>query len=342
MNNTVIQCTAALLAALAQSALASDLSLESAPPVVVRTVPEAGAIGVDPALKEIRATFSKPMQDGSWSWSTWGEENFPEMTGQPRYEADRRTSVLPVKLQPGRLYATWLNSYKFNDFKDTNGRPAVPYLLTFRTADSGAATAAAAQSPGPDDAFTRLLNDDQRAVLEWTDRQFRSFFDARTFDGWSIEERAKLEQRLMDALNGPRSIEYYHAINTLAVLRSTNALPQLRAIAFERVDRNNRDRWMSIRALGLIGDKAAVPDLIHLVYHGNVNTHWWAQLSLVRLTGMNFGKDWNRWGQWWTESGGQPPYNPVIIRWWNGQSEPAKLAESLDEADRQVSRRYPA
>ena len=139
---------------------------------------------------------------------------------------------------------------------------------------------------------------------------------------------------MIDSLNRPRSPEYYQAINTLAALRSTSALPKLRAIAFERVDRNNRDRWMAIRALGLIGDKSVVPELIHLVYHGNVNTRWWAQISLVRLTGQNFAKDWNAWGKWWNGENGQPPYKPEIIRWWNGQAEPDKLAESLAEGDR--------
>jgi hypothetical protein len=116
-------------------------------------------------------------------------------------------------------------------------------------------------------------------------------------------------------------------------LRSTSALPRLRAIAFERVDRNNRDRWMCVRALGLIGDKAAVPDLIHLVYHGNVNTRWWAQISLVRITGKNFGKDRNAWGKWWNDQKGEPAYKPEIIRWWNGQTEPDKLAQTLEESD---------
>jgi hypothetical protein len=128
-------------------------------------------------------------------------------------------------------------------------------------------------------------------------RQFRSFFDSRTFDGWSDEERAALERKLMDALHGPRSTEYYQAINTLAALRSTKALPRLREIASERVDRNNRDRWMAIRALGIIGDRESVPELIHLVYHGNVNTLVGAD-SLVRITGQNFAKDWSP-GQWW-------------------------------------------
>ena len=116
-------------------------------------------------------------------------------------------------------------------------------------------------------------------------------------------------------------------------MRSTAALPALRAIAYERADRNNRDRWMAIRSLGLIGDQRDVPDLIHLVYHGNVNTRWWAQISLVRITAKNFAKDWNAWGKWWNDQNGQPPYQPEIIRWWNGQPEPEKLATSLDESD---------
>jgi RNA polymerase sigma-70 factor (ECF subfamily) len=324
----MLRTLVAVLACFSWPLAAAEISLESAPPVVVRTEPVAGAAQVDPRTSEIVVQFSKKMQDGSWSWSTWGEDTFPEMVGQPRYLPDGRTCVLSVKLQPGKFYATWLNSDKFKNFKDAGGRAAVPYLLTFRTRESsdtaGGGTAAD---------FTQLLNDDQRAVLAWTDRQFRSYFDARTFEGWSGEERAALERKLIDALNGPRSTEYYQAINTLAAMRSTKALPRLREIAFERVDRNNRDRWMCIRALGIIGDKESVPELIHLVYHGNVNTRWWAQISLVQITGKNFGKDWNAWGKWWNDQNGQPPYKPEIIRWWNGQAEPDKLAESLEEGD---------
>ena len=114
------------------------VSLSAAPPVVVNTVPAAGADGVDPGLTEIRVTYSKDMADGSWSWSTWGTDTFPEMTGRPRYLADKRTCVAPVRLQPGRTYATWLNSENFGNFKDADGRPAVPYLLVFKTRDEPA------------------------------------------------------------------------------------------------------------------------------------------------------------------------------------------------------------
>ncbi len=335
-------------------ATADDLSLQSAPPVVVKTVPVAGTPDVDPGLTELRVTFSKPMADGSWSWSTWGEENFPETTGQAHYLADGRTCVLPVKLKPGKFYASWLNSDKFHGFADRNGHSAVPYLFTFETAKVGGGLGGGGGGGGGlggfgggggggggfggggggGDSASAHLNDGQRAVLAWTDRQFRSFFDARDFKGWSEAERAELEAKCLDALKGPHNREYYQAINTLAALRPQKALQPLLEIAADRAEKDNRDRWMAIRALGMFGDKSVVPELIPLVYHGNVNTRWWAQISLVRLTGQNFGSDWQAWFNWWnTPQGGQPGVKPEIIRWWSGQPEPDKLAESLAESD---------
>jgi RNA polymerase sigma-70 factor (ECF subfamily) len=111
----------------------NTVSVAMSPPVVVKTVPQAGARTVDPATTEIRVTFSKEMQDGSWSWSTWGEENYPKTTSKPRYMDDKRTCVLPVQLKPGRSYAIWLNSQNFGNFKDSEGKSAVPYLLVFET-----------------------------------------------------------------------------------------------------------------------------------------------------------------------------------------------------------------
>jgi hypothetical protein len=49
------------------------------------------------------------------------------------YEKDKRTCVLKVKLEAGKTYAIWVNSDRFTNFKDADGRPAVPYLLVFQT-----------------------------------------------------------------------------------------------------------------------------------------------------------------------------------------------------------------
>jgi hypothetical protein len=103
------------------------------PAFVVKTEPPTGSTDVDPALAQIRVTFSKEMADGSWSWVTLSKETFPEITGKITYDKDRRTCIAPVKLEPGKLYAISLNSQKFTNFRDAGGRPAVPYMLAFKT-----------------------------------------------------------------------------------------------------------------------------------------------------------------------------------------------------------------
>jgi len=132
MRNPTIAFLLPLIAVLTP-ALADDVTLKAVPPVVVKSVPESGADGIDPAATEIRVTFSKDMRDGTWSWSTLSKESFPDTTGKPHYAPDKRTCILPVKLKPNTTYAIWVNSEKFGNFKDAEGHPAVPYLLVFKT-----------------------------------------------------------------------------------------------------------------------------------------------------------------------------------------------------------------
>lgn len=107
--------------------------IDSMPPVVIKTVPESGSKKVAPGEMEIKVTFSKEMKNGSWSWSTAWQDSSPQMVEKPRYEADGKTCVLKVKLEPNKAYGYWLNSQKFQNFKDKQGRPSVPYLLVFET-----------------------------------------------------------------------------------------------------------------------------------------------------------------------------------------------------------------
>lgn len=107
--------------------------MASVPPVVVKTTPQSGAKNVSTETAVITVTFSKEMKNGSWTWSTLGEENFPKTTGKPNYLADKKTCVLHVHLQPGKTYAIWVNSDRFHNFQDAAGHPAVPYLLVFQT-----------------------------------------------------------------------------------------------------------------------------------------------------------------------------------------------------------------
>ena len=116
------------------AAWGAELSVESLPPSVIKTVPTCGDTSVDAGTTtRITATFSKKMAGGTWSWVRMSKESFPETVGKPKYLNDRRTCVINVKIQPKKTYVIWLNSKKFRNFKDTGGNPAVPYLLVFQT-----------------------------------------------------------------------------------------------------------------------------------------------------------------------------------------------------------------
>jgi len=123
--------TATALGTLAQTTANPDI--DDFAPVVVKTVPEAGSKDVAPGEVEIRVTFSKEMADQSWSWSTAWENSGPEFVGKPHYDADHKTCVVKVKLEPGKTYGWWINSQKFHGFQDKQGHPAISYLFTFKT-----------------------------------------------------------------------------------------------------------------------------------------------------------------------------------------------------------------
>lgn len=125
--------TATALCGLAQNATTPDI--DNFAPVVVKTVPEAGSKDVPPGEYEVKITFSKEMADQSWSWTTAWEKSGPEFIGKPHYDADHKTCVVKVKLEPGKTYGWWINSPKFHGFQDTQNHPAIPYLLTFKTAE---------------------------------------------------------------------------------------------------------------------------------------------------------------------------------------------------------------
>ncbi len=133
MRATVL--AAVLSVALAPAATAQERrSVANARPSVVRTEPPAGDTTVDPIMTvEIKVTFSKEMMDGSWSWCKADEGEFPALIGKPKYLPDKKTCVINVKLKPGTTYAIWVNTGRFRNFKDKNGRAAVPYLLVFET-----------------------------------------------------------------------------------------------------------------------------------------------------------------------------------------------------------------
>ena len=131
---TVIAIALALVTALTTGAQTNTTpTVETTAPVVIKTVPEAGVKDVAAGVVEIKVTFSKEMADGSWSWSDAWNNSSPEVVAKPHYGPDGKTCLLKVKLEPGKTYGYWINSQSFKNFKDRQGRSAVPYMLVFQT-----------------------------------------------------------------------------------------------------------------------------------------------------------------------------------------------------------------
>lgn len=124
---------AVLLTALFMPALPSSL-FEAKRPCVVETSPETLSTDVDSGTTEIKVTFDWPMMNFSWSW-VGGGEHYPETSSEPRYNKERRTCTLPVKLEPGHWYWIGINSEYFVYFQTEKHVPAKPYVILFATAD---------------------------------------------------------------------------------------------------------------------------------------------------------------------------------------------------------------
>ena len=173
------------------------------------------------------------------------------------------------------------------------------------------------------------LNAGQRRYRDWSDEYFRDVVNPARWHGLSATEKAAAENLALGQLSSSDGQQRYEAITALAALGSRKAVPNLLQIATaSRGD--GRARWMAARALGLIGDVRAVPDLVHLAYHYHATTRSWAQISLVRLTGQDFGRDVEAWKAWWEKQGGQPAISTQPIVWTTNAelADPQKQIES--------------
>ncbi|MBM4079573.1 MAG: HEAT repeat domain-containing protein, partial [Planctomycetes bacterium] len=109
--------------------------------------------------------------------------------------------------------------------------------------------------------------------------------------------RARLaEQHLQTLQAAPAGEEGLRAIDALGLLRETRAVPHL--IRFLEDQRDVRASWFSARALGRIGDRAAIPALIGSLAHPTSRDMQRESLdALARITGQQFStqEEWRRW-----------------------------------------------
>ena len=108
------------LALLAQSEGLSSAQAAQGAPQIVSSSPARAATEVDPALKEITVTFDQDMEEGM-SWTGGGPELPPTPEGQKAHWRDKRTCVLPVKLEAAHFYRVGINSKSYQNFSSEHG-----------------------------------------------------------------------------------------------------------------------------------------------------------------------------------------------------------------------------
>jgi hypothetical protein len=91
-----------------------------------------GATEVDPAVTEITVTFNQEMDSGM-SWTGGGPEFPPSPEGQKAQWRDKRTCVLPVKLEAAHFYRVGINSKSYQNFSSSHGLAALPSAIYFTT-----------------------------------------------------------------------------------------------------------------------------------------------------------------------------------------------------------------
>jgi hypothetical protein len=101
-------------------------------PKVVSMTPANGATDVDPDLKEIKIVFDRPMKDKAWAL-VGGGPSYPDTTGKPSYDRERKVLTIPVRLKPKWTYRFWLNRGQFNSFQSQEGVRLESVPVTFKT-----------------------------------------------------------------------------------------------------------------------------------------------------------------------------------------------------------------
>ncbi|HVY69264.1 MAG TPA: Ig-like domain-containing protein [Verrucomicrobiae bacterium] len=114
-------------------------------PRIIATTPAIGAMEVDPGLTEISVTFDTDMR-GGFSWTGGGPE-FPGREGEKARWRDKRTCVLPVKLEAGHYYRVGINSQSYQNFRSAEGIPSVPVSFYFVTQGASEEVKAKARRP---------------------------------------------------------------------------------------------------------------------------------------------------------------------------------------------------
>jgi beta-lactamase regulating signal transducer with metallopeptidase domain len=102
------------------------------PPRILSSTPRTGDTEVDPGLQQLTVTFDRDMDTGGYSWTGGGPE-FPGREDQRPQWRDKRTCVLPVKLETAHYYRVGINAPSFQNFRSATGMAVIPTAIHFTT-----------------------------------------------------------------------------------------------------------------------------------------------------------------------------------------------------------------
>ena len=199
--------------------------------------------------------------------------------------------------------------------------------------------------------WRKRLTKSQQNYVAWDENQFAYAYDPKNYEvGDKRDEFEAKWVKLLEAAEPGYSLfgkysSYVEAIFGLATIKSDKAAELLVKIAAERVVKDNGHRHFATKALGMLGDAAAIPEIIPLLYHFNMNTRWEAQIALVRLTGQNFGRDADAWGKWYNDNRATlgrnlPAFDPAPVDWTCGLDNAELKLYSTPEKQAEVDRQF--
>jgi len=249
----VVKDSDAMVRANAEAALkllSKGQGSESCAPHVVRTTPTAFADDVDPSLDKITVTFDREMTDKSWSW-TGGGETYPKITGDISYDAGRKTCMLPVKLEPGKVYWIGGNSPSHKNFRSTDGIPTRWYVILFATKSTDGKP-----TPIPADMLTRAKAINAAAATQAAraptpaDKREAERFAARAWALWRQQKFDEAETLFRQALEkDPTNADTW---NGLGWSQFNQGQPLNAQAAFEKCLAINPKHAAALNGLGWI------------------------------------------------------------------------------------------
>lgn len=101
-------------------------------PFVVSSKPANGQRNVPWTTTKIEITFNEPMDVATFYWPLPRSADFPLVTRDPYWTNGNRTVVLPVKLNPTRVYRIPINTSS-QIFRSAKGVAANPGVISFET-----------------------------------------------------------------------------------------------------------------------------------------------------------------------------------------------------------------